>query len=367
LRDVSGRAGVGKTTWGWVQPLDYPRLLFHNNQIDMKKLTIGKLRGLQELANNDGVFNICAMDHRRSMMRIMEGGHVVEGSTSYEEMAQRKLELCTHLAPHASAVLLDPLFGAAQCISHGALPKSTGLLVSLEASGYSGPSEFRMTELEEGWGVEKIKRMGASAVKFLIYYRPDLIELANKLMELVEAVGKDCQKYDIPFVIEPLSYPLGEEAKNPAQFAAVKEQLVPKTAAHITALPVDMLKSEFPSDLRYNTDKGKLVEICRQLDKASQVPWVVLSAGVSFEVFCQQVEIACQAGASGFLAGRAIWQEAMNIDDPKERAKTLQTVGAERLKKLAEIAAKNAVPWYQKLGLKPNELAETAEGWYQQY
>lgn len=333
----------------------------------MKKLTIGKLRGLQELANNDGVFNICAMDHRRSMSRLMEGGHVVEGSTSYAEMSRRKLELCTQLAPHASAVLLDPLFGAAQCISHGALPKSTGLLVSLEASGYSGPAEFRMSELEEGWSVEKIKRMGASAVKFLIYYRPDLIELANKLMELVEVVGQECQKYDIPLVIEPLSYPLGEETKNPAQFATAKEQLVPKTAQHITALPVDMLKSEFPSDLRYNKDKGKLTEICQKLDKASKVPWVVLSAGVSFEVFCQQVEIACRGGASGFLAGRAIWQEAMNIEDPKERANMLNTLGADRLKKLTELAAKYAVPWYKKLGLARDELTETAEGWYQQY
>jgi tagatose 1,6-diphosphate aldolase len=164
-----------------------------------------------------------------------------------------------------------------------------------------------------------------------------------------------------------LSYPLGEETKNPAQFAVAKEQLVPKTTQHITALPVDMLKSEFPSDLRYNKDKGKLIDICQKLDKASQVPWVVLSAGVSFEVFCQQVEIACKAGASGFLAGRAIWQEAMNIEDPKERAKMLQTVGAERLEKLAEIAAKHAVPWYKKLGLTKDKLTETAEGWYQQY
>lgn len=333
----------------------------------MKTLSIGKLRGLQQLANTDGIFNICAMDHRRSLSRLMEGGNVIEGGTGYKEMAQRKLELCTHLAPHTSAVLLDPLFGAAQCISHGALPKSTGLLVSLEASGYAGPAEFRMTELEEGWNVEKIKRMGASAVKFLIYYRPDLIELANKLMELVETVGQECQKYDIPFVIEPLSYPLGEETKNPAQFAAVKEQMVPKTTRHVTALPVDMLKSEFPSDLRYNQDKAKLIDICHQLDASSQVPWVVLSAGVSFEVFCQQVEIACRGGASGFLAGRAIWQEAMNIDDSKERAKILKTLGVERLKKLTEIAAKHAVPWYKKLGLDSHELAQTAEGWYQQY
>ena len=47
--------------------------------------------------------------------------------------------------------------------------------------------------------------------------------------------------------------------------------------------------------------KSELVEICRQLDASSQVPLVILSGGVDFELFCQQVEIACQVGASGFL------------------------------------------------------------------
>ena len=105
----------------------------------------------------------------------------------------------------------------------------------------------------------------------------------------------------------------------------------------------------------------------RQLDKASAVPWVVLSAAVDFELFCQQVEIACQGGASGFLAGRAIWQEAISIDKAKERIKFLATVGADRLKKLNEIAAKYATSWYKKLGLTGGELAPTAEGWYQEY
>ena len=365
---------MGKKTWGvgliktiWHKVLIKPVFCSIIAKRAMKTLSIGKLRGLQQLANTDGIFNICAMDHRRSLSRMMERGNVIEGGTGYEEMAQRKLELCTHLAPHASAVLLDPLFGAAQCISHGALPKSTGLLVSLEASGYAGASEYRMTELQEGWNVEKIKRMGASAVKFLIYYRPDLIELAGKLLDMVDTIALECKKYDLPLVIEPLSYPVGEEVNNPAQFAAAKEQMVPKTTQHVTALPVDMLKSEFPSDLRYNKDKAKLIDICHQLDTSSQVPWVVLSAGVSFEVFCQQVEIACRGGASGFLAGRAIWQEAMNIDDAGERAQLLNTLGVDRLNKLKEIAAKYAVPWYKKLGLARDELAQTTEGWYREY
>ncbi len=301
---------------------------------------------------------------------VVRYASIIEEATeevNYEEMVERKLELCSSLAPHASAVLLDPIFGAAQCIGHGVLPRSTGLLVSIEASGYSGGKEYRITELQDGWNVEKIKRMGASAAKLLVYYRPDLIELAGKLLDMVDMIALECIKYDLPFLVEPLSYPVGEEVNNPAQFATVKEQLVLKTARDITALPIDVLKAEFPADLRYRKDKAELIDLCHQLDRSSQVPWVVLSAGVDFELFCQQVEIACQGGASGFLAGRAIWQEAMYIDEAKERVQFLATVGVDRLKRLNEIAAKYATPWYKKLGLTSQELAPTSERWYQEY
>ena len=331
----------------------------------MKRLSIGKIRGLQQLTTPDGIFTICAMDHRGSLRSMIDEENPEE--VNYEEMVERKLELCSHLAPHASAVLLDPIFGAAQCISGGVLPKDTGLLVSIEASGYGGGREYRITELLGGWNVEKIKRMGASAVKLLVYYRPDLIELAGKLMNMVDMLAAECIKYDLPFVVEPLSYPVGKEVKNPEQFATVKEQLVLKTARHITAPPIDVLKTEFPADLNYKKDIPELIDLCHQLDTASEVPWVVLSAGVDFEVFCQQVEIACQGGASGFLGGRAMWQEAMYIDDTKERIHFLSTVGVDRLKRLNEIASKYAVPWYKKLGLASHELTHTSEGWHQEY
>ena len=125
-------------------------------------LTIGKLRGLQQAANSDGIFTMCAMDHRGSLRSMIDEENPAE--VSYEEMVARKLELCSSLAKYASAVLLDPIFGAAQCISHGVLPNVTGLLVSIEATGYGGGKEHRQTKLLDGWSVEKIKRMGASAV-----------------------------------------------------------------------------------------------------------------------------------------------------------------------------------------------------------
>ncbi len=138
-------------------------------------------------------------------------------------------------------------------------------------------------------------------------------------------------------------------------------------AQDITTLPVDVLKAEFPADLHYKQDKPELINLCHQLDMSSQVPWVILSGGVDFELFCQQVEIACQAGASGFLGGRAIWQEAMHIDNIKERVQYLSTVGVDRLKRLTEIASKSAVPWYKKFGVTTQELVEIPEGWYEEY
>ena len=331
----------------------------------MKRLNIGKIRGLQQIANPDGIFAMCAMDHRGSLRSMIDEEH--PGDVNYEEMVERKLELCSTLAKYASAVLLDPIFGVAQCVSHSVLPNNTGLMVSIEATDYGGGKEYRITKLLNGWNVEKIRRIGASAVKILVYYRPDLTELASQQLNTVSTVANECIKYDLPFLVEPKSYPIGNELNNPVEFASLKEQLVIKSAQDITALPIDVLKAEFPANLHYKQDKAELTNLCRQLDMASQVPWVILSAGVDFEVFTQEVEIACQAGASGFLGGRAIWQEAMYIEDARERVKYLSTVGVDRLKRLTEIANRYAVPWYKKLGLAAHELAPTSERWYQEY
>lgn len=333
-------------------------------ETNMRDLSIGKIVGLRQIASSDGIFTMCAMDHRGSLRSMIDKGNPER--VSYTEMVKRKLELCSSLAEHASAVLLDPVFGAAQCISHGVLPKNTGLLVSIEASGY-GEKEYRLTGLLDGWDVGKIKRMGASAVKILLYYRPDLKELTQKQLDMVNMVAAECIKYDIPFLVEPKTYPVGNEINQPEELSELKGELVVETARDVNNFPIDVLKAEFPADPPYPKDKSALIELCRQLDNASRVPWVVLSGGVEFEVFCQQVEIACRAGASGFLAGRAIWQEAMRIEDARERVHYLSTVAADRLKKLAEIAAKYAVPWYRRFGVAVHELADVSENWYQNY
>ncbi|HJW84395.1 MAG TPA: tagatose-bisphosphate aldolase, partial [Anaerolineae bacterium] len=139
-----------------------------------RKLTIGKLRGLQQIADRHGIFAMCAMDHRGSMQRMIN--KAAPDQVTYDVLVEYKRDLTEMLAPMSTAILLDPIFGAPQAIASGTLPGYTGLLVSLEETGYEKDAQGRVTTLLPGWSVEKIKRMGASAVKILLYYRPDLAE-----------------------------------------------------------------------------------------------------------------------------------------------------------------------------------------------
>lgn len=331
----------------------------------MRALSIGKIRGLQQISTGDGIFTMCAMDHRDSLQGMVEKAQGKK--PDYSDMVEYKLDLCAALAPHASAVLLDPIYGAPQCIASGALPRDTGLLVSIEATGYEGTSEGRITRLLDGWSVEKIKRMGASAVKMLVYYRPDLAKAAAKQQETIMKVARECLKYDIPFLVEPKTYALGDENPRSAEFAVRKPGLVIETVRQLTSLPVEVLKVEFPADFDYETDEGRLLGLCRQLDEAATVPWVILSAGIDYPAFRKEVELACRAGASGFLGGRAIWQEAMAMRERKERVKFLSTTVVDRLKELTEIATRYGVPWYRKLKLSSSQLTIISDGWYRNY
>ncbi|MFH0942419.1 MAG: tagatose 1,6-diphosphate aldolase [Chloroflexota bacterium] len=329
----------------------------------MNRLSIGKLRGLQQLAGDRGILTICAIDHRGALKRALNEKD--PDAVSYQDMVDFKLDLCRAMAPLASAVLLDPVYGTAQAIAAGVLPGRLGLLVSLEKTGYTGTDAARLTELLPGWGVKKVKKVGASACKLLVYFRPDSKDTANRQMELVVRLAEECRDEDIPFLVEPVSYPLAGEG--PEEFARKKPELVIETARKLTRLPIDILKSEFPADITYEKDDSKLLGYCREMDRASRLPWVLLSAGVSFDIFHRQAEIAFRAGASGFLAGRALWQEAVGISTRAGRRQFFETVAADRFKKLAGLAEELAVPWYTKMGADKGQFGVVAEDWYRSY
>src|SRR5205085_11320814 len=156
-------------------------------------LSIGKLRGLQQMSTPQGIITVTALDHRGSLKSALQrgaGGRPV----SYDDVVAEKLRMVRLFAPHSSAILLDPIYGAAQAVAAGVLPGNVGLLVALEESGYEGSDEGRITPLTPGWSVAKIKRMGAAAVKLLLYYHPDA-PVAARQEELVCSVAEECTRY----------------------------------------------------------------------------------------------------------------------------------------------------------------------------
>lgn len=331
----------------------------------MTKISIGKLRGLQQLADSRGIMTMCAIDHRGALKRALNERN--PGAVNHQDMVDFKLDVCQAVAPFASAILLDPEYGAAQAVAAGALPGTKGFLVSMEKTGYAGDSAARITELLPGWNVKKAKRMGASAVKLLIYFRPDLKDVASKQLDLVARLADQCIEEDMAFLVEPVSYPIKEDGESSKRFGAIKPGLVIETARQISALPVDVLKAEFPVDVKVERNDDRLLGLCRELNQASRLPWVLLSAGVDFDSFRKQVEIACKAGASGFLAGRALWQEAVNIHSRKGRRSFFRNTAAPRLRELAEIADKYGRPWYSRLRAEKGRFTAPDEGWYRNY
>ncbi len=269
------------------------------------------------------------------------------------------------LAPLATAVLLDPLYGA-PAVATGAVPGHVGLVMCLEEFGYEGSAEGRLTTVIKGWSVAKIKRMGAAAVKLLLFYHPRAA-VASRQEDFVGRVADECRRHDIAFLLEPMSYPIEPgRRKETAGFAREKPEVVIESARRLGSLGIDLLKAEFPDDPRFETDEGRMRGHCRALTEASPVPWVLLSAGETFDTFQRLTAIACQEGASGFMAGRAIWQEGMLLADPAARERFLATTAVSRLRILSAIADAYAAPWTARFG-DPSGGPATREGWHLEY
>lgn len=299
----------------------------------MKTITIGKLRGLQQISSNRGTFTALALDHRQNLRKANPA------FINDDQLSSFKLDIVSQLAPLATGVLLDPEVAAAQAIANQALPGNVGLVVSLESTGYTGDSTSRYAQIIPGWSVEKAKRMGASAVKLLVYYHPES-PTANEIEEFVASVGEECKKHDLVLMLEPLSYSLKENAKLTSK---EKRKVVVKTAERLSPLNIDILKTEFPLDV-VEKDETIWTEACLEISSASVTPWILLSAAVDYETYLKQVITACNAGASGIAVGRAVWQEAVSLNRI-ERQNFLRTTASDRLSRLTSLCHALAKPY----------------------
>jgi tagatose 1,6-diphosphate aldolase len=319
-------------------------------------LTVGKMRGIQQAAFDDGLFSILAIDHRSPDLGLPD--------SSYAAIRDFKLSVVRPLVEHASAVLLDPAYSAAEAIARGVLPGSRGLIVAVEAYGYAHEPESRLSRVLTGWSLEKIKRMGASMAKLYFHYHPDAGEETEQQEAFAAALIEQARAADLPLIIEPICFSLDPDApKGSAAFAERRPDLVIESVRRVGALGPDMLKVEFPHDAAHVDDESVWAESCAALDEASPVPWLLLSAGVDYDTFRRQLRVACEAGASGHVTGRAIWKEAGGLTGAA-RETFLRETAAARLAELTGIVRAHGRPWTNR---SPDLIAEVGEGWYKAY
>lgn len=321
-------------------------------------LRIGTIRGLDACASGTGRLSVLALDHRNNLRRML--GPDDPDAVSYEQLVDTKRAVVRAIMGTATGVLLDPELGAAQAVTDGSLPAGAGLIVAIEATGYSGPSTARVSQQLHGWSVAQAKRMGADAVKLLIYYHPDASNAADQEQLLME-IAEDCAIADIPLFLETLGFSIDESA--PKLTGEARRDVVVRTARRLTALGGEILKCEFPYDPSV-TERDRWAEACQELDEASAIPWVILSAGVDDATFEAQTEVACRAGASGVLVGRSVWGDGVTLP-PAERDAWLASEGVARMQRLVDIVEREGRPWRDKSPLLSQ--ADPSEGWYLEY
>ncbi len=301
-------------------------------------MTLGKWRRLQQCAGPQHTFSVLAVDHR-GPLRCSLAAEAPQGGSN-EALSAVKHDIVRQLAPVTSAVLLDPETSAGQCVAQASLPGSTGLIAALD-TGSTGDPLNRSTDVMENWSVEKTLRMGASGVKLLLYYHPDSPE-AGQREQLVQQVARDCSQWDIPFFMEPLG--CAADGSPRALAPEQRRRVVIESARRLVPLGADILKAEFPVDVSAEPDEAVWQEACAELTETSKVPWVLLSGGVSYDTFLKQVRVACEAGASGVMVGRAVWKEAVTLDQGKRNA-FLQGPGHERMRRLQALTEALARPF----------------------
>jgi len=314
------------------------------------KISIGKLRGLQQCASPRGTFTCLALDHRQNLRKANPA--FVDDA----QLSRFKLDVVSALADLSTAVLLDPEVSAAQAIAASALPGQVGLVVAVESTGYGGSPTARHSQVLPGWSVEKAKHMGASMVKLLVYFHPDS-PIAPEIESFVRQVAGECIRYDLALMLEPLSYPLVADKK---LSSVEKHYVVVETARRLVLPGVDVLKAEFPLDIAEEADEAAWAAACAEVSAASRAPWIVLSAAVDYETYLRQVEIACRAGASGCAVGRAVWQEAVQLSGPV-RLDFLRTTGRERLACLTALCSEAGKP------ISDFYFADAPFDWYKTY
>jgi tagatose 1,6-diphosphate aldolase len=313
------------------------------------QLTPGKLWGLRRMADESGIFKMIAVDQRPPIKGPIAKYHGVD-QAPWEAVAKFKGLLVETLQAQSTAMLLDPHYAVPY--STDVLSPTKGLIVTLEDSLFEETAEGRLSSNIDDWSVSKIKRVGGDAVKVLAWYHPDAGDAVNHAQQdYVKRIGEECAEYDIPFLFELLVYPLSKDAHQTQEYIEMQGKKADDVLKSVEefAKPVygvDVFKLESPVNAKDADGSAAVQSVFDEMGRIAGRPWVMLSAGAGKSEFRNVLDHAFMAGASGFLAGRAIWLEAfLHYPDWDKIRHDLQGEAADYMADISALADKSAVRW----------------------
>jgi tagatose 1,6-diphosphate aldolase len=312
----------------------------------------GKLWGLRRMADAAGRFKMLAVDQRPPIINPIKAKRGGNSAPDADVTAFKSL-LVECLQDDASAVLLDPIWALPRGLR--VLSPRLGLIVTLEDHAFADTPGGRISGEIGDWSVEKIKRVGGDAVKVLAWYRPDAdLAVCDHQKAFTRRIGDACARFDIPFLFELLVYPLAGEAHQTKDYVEMQG----KHADHVLesvrifadpAFGIDIFKLESPVPAAALGDGSDPAHqrLFDEMGRLAGRPWVMLSAGAGMAEFEAVLRHAYRAGASGYLAGRAIWLEPFaKFPDVAAIRAGLMDRSRPYMRRINDLTDSAATPWF---------------------
>lgn len=278
---------------------------------------------VKDLARASGGLAMLAVDQREALRIMFENVTGVK-PTPDSVITNFKVTAAKILSPYASAVLVDNQFCLNEIVKTKAIAPNSNMIVAADDFIPGNGIPVDDVKIDEAIDAQKVKEMGAKALKLLVLWRED--ESKEARLALVDNFVKKCKSAGLVSIIEPVVRPPRHS------FAFNKEECILKAAKELGDTQADIYKSEMPLG-----GKGcykELVEATAKLNDLIKMPWVILSSGVAPDLFPRAVRAAMQSGASGFLAGRAVWSNVVGSTDLEMMLKDLSVP---RLQTLCQI------------------------------
>ena len=205
-----------------------------------------------------------------------------------------------------------------------AVAKSCALIVAADEFIPGNGIPVDSVTIDKNVDAQAVKRDGGKALKLLVLWRSD--EDAQQRLEMVKAFNSLCHDNGLLSIIEPVVRP----PRRGAGFN--REQAIIDAAKELGDSGADLYKVEMP--LLGKGTQQELLAASQKLNEHIAMPWVILSSGVDEKLFPRAVSVAMQAGASGFLAGRAVWSSVIGLPDT---GLMLRDISVPKLQRLGEI------------------------------